>query len=117
MIASAISKPPKPPARSPKFHPKKSPEMTAPTPSAHRWNTPAWRRRPVRARKPGGIGWYDFLRAFQLIVEKKQIVGLDVVELAPIAGLNHPDFFAAKLVYKMLGHVFRQQRASSQRAS
>jgi agmatinase len=66
----------------------------------------------VGTPEPGGIGWYDFLRAFQLIVEKKQIVGLDVVELAPIAGLNHPDFFAAKLVYKMLGHVFRQQRAS-----
>ena len=71
----------------------------------------------VGTPEPGGIGWYDFLRAFQLIVEKKQSVGLDVVELAPIAGLNHPDFFAAKLVYKMLGHVFRQQRASSERDS
>ena len=60
----------------------------------------------VGTPEPGGIGWYDFLRAFQLIAEKKQIVGLDVVELAPIAMLNHPDFFAAKLVYKMLGHVF-----------
>ena len=30
----AISSPPKPPAARPKFQPKKSPEMTAPTPSA-----------------------------------------------------------------------------------
>lgn len=64
----------------------------------------------VGTPEPGGIGWYDFLRAFQRIAEQKQIVGLDVVELAPIAGLSHPDFFAAKLVYKMLGYTFLQQR-------
>jgi agmatinase len=65
----------------------------------------------VGTPEPGGLGWYDFLRAFQLIAERKQIVGLDVVELAPIAGLSHPDFFAAKLVYKMLGQIFmRSQR-------
>ena len=37
----AISRPPKPPAASPKFQPKKSPEITAPTPSAQRDHTPA----------------------------------------------------------------------------
>ena len=36
MISTASSMPPKPPAVSPKFHPKKSPEMTAPTPIAHK---------------------------------------------------------------------------------
>jgi hypothetical protein len=40
----ATSRPPNPYA-SPKFQPKKSPEMTAATPSAHRDQTPAWRRR------------------------------------------------------------------------
>ncbi len=65
----------------------------------------------VGTPEPGGIGWYEFLRAFQLIAERKQIVGLDAVELAPIAGLNHPDFLAAKLVYKMLGQTFMQRRA------
>ncbi|HEY7350941.1 MAG TPA: agmatinase [Ktedonobacterales bacterium] len=67
----------------------------------------------VGTPEPGGIGWYDFLRAFQRIAEQKQVVGLDVVELAPIAGLHHPDFFAAKLVYRMLGHIFFQRRQSS----
>ncbi|HEU5367777.1 MAG TPA: agmatinase [Ktedonobacterales bacterium] len=66
----------------------------------------------VGTPEPGGIGWYEFLRAFQLIAEQKEIVGLDVVELAPIAGLSHPDFFAAKLVYKMLGYIFHQRRPS-----
>jgi agmatinase len=63
----------------------------------------------VGTPEPGGIGWYEFLRVFQLTAQQKEIVGLDVVELAPIAGLNHPDFFAAKLVYKMLGQLFVQR--------
>ena len=45
ITAVAISRPPKPPAARPKFQPKKSPEMTAPTPSAHSDQTRAWRRR------------------------------------------------------------------------
>lgn len=63
----------------------------------------------VGTPEPGGIGWYEFLRIFQRIAQHRQIVGLDVVELAPIAGLNHPDFFAAKLVYKMLGLILLAQ--------
>ncbi len=64
----------------------------------------------VGTPEPGGIGWYDFLHAFQRIAERKQIVGLDIVELAPIAGLSHPDFLAAKLTYRMLSHIFTQRR-------
>ena len=65
----------------------------------------------VGTPEPGGIGWYEFLTIFQLIAGRKHIVGIDVVELAPIAGLSHPDFFAAKLIYKMLGMtLFAQVR-------
>lgn len=42
----AISSPPNPPSNSPKFQPKKSPEMTAATPRAHNDQAPACRRRP-----------------------------------------------------------------------
>ncbi len=41
MIRVAIRRPPKPPEVSPKFQPKKSPEITAPTPSAQSDQTPA----------------------------------------------------------------------------
>ena len=40
------------------------------------------------------------------VVEKKKIVGFDVVELAPVRGMQHADFTAAKLIYKLLGCVF-----------
>jgi hypothetical protein len=36
MITVAMNRPPKPPAARPKFQPKKSPEITAPTPKAQR---------------------------------------------------------------------------------
>ncbi|SRR5579883_10155 len=66
----------------------------------------------VGTPEPGGIGWHEFLTIFRLIAAQKHIVGGDVVELAPITGISHPDFFAAKLVYKMLGLTFsaEQQR-------
>jgi agmatinase len=65
----------------------------------------------VGTPEPGGIGWDDFFRMFRAIAEQKQIMGIDVVELAPLPGISHPDFFAAKLVYKMLSHVFFAHRS------
>ncbi|HEU5198973.1 MAG TPA: agmatinase [Ktedonobacterales bacterium] len=70
----------------------------------------------VGTPEPGGISWYEFLRFFKQIVDRKRVVGLDVVELAPIPGLSHPDFFAAKLVYRMLGLTFARLREATEAA-
>jgi len=56
--------------------------------------------------EPGGLGWYGALALLRAIAERKRVVGFDVVELAPIAGLVAPDFLAAKLVYRLLGYAF-----------
>ncbi len=37
----------------------------------------------------------------------REVVGLDVVELAPIGGILGPDVLAAKLVYKSVGYKFK----------
>src|SRR4051812_6025098 len=50
ITARPASMPPKPPAGSPKFQPKKSPEMTAPTPRAHKSSTRACRRNVLLAK-------------------------------------------------------------------
>lgn len=60
----------------------------------------------VGTPEPGGIGWYDFLKAIREIISAKKIVGIDVVELSPIKDLAAPDFTAAKLIYKLLGYAF-----------
>ena len=46
MNTVAIASPPNPPVNRPRFQPKKSPEMTAATPSAQSDQTPAWRLSP-----------------------------------------------------------------------
>jgi agmatinase len=56
--------------------------------------------------EPGGLDWYRTLAVLREVARARRIVGFDVVELAPIAGLVAPDFLAAKLVYRLLGYAF-----------
>jgi len=56
--------------------------------------------------EPGGLDWYRTLAVLREVARARRIVGFDVVELAPIAGLVAPDFLAAKLVYRLLGFAF-----------
>lgn len=58
----------------------------------------------VGTPEPGGLSWYQVLQLFQEICRKSKIVGMDVVELCPMAGQTHADVLAAKLVYKMIGY-------------
>jgi agmatinase len=50
------------------------------------------------------------MRLLRSIGEQKTIVGFDVAELAPIAGLAHPNLTAAKLTYKMMNYAFLNRR-------
>jgi agmatinase len=56
--------------------------------------------------EPGGMTWYDFLQLMKKVFEKKNVVGFDVVELAPIKNQPASDFLAALAVYKMIGYKF-----------
>ncbi len=54
--------------------------------------------------EPGGLDWYAVTALLRRTFEMHQVIGCDVVELAPIPGLVAPDFLAAKLIYKMIGY-------------
>ncbi|MDX9757823.1 MAG: agmatinase [Bacteroidota bacterium] len=56
--------------------------------------------------EPGGLLWDETMQLMKMIGKHRRIVGFDVVELAPAAGLPWPDFLAAKLVSKMLNAAF-----------
>ncbi len=56
----------------------------------------------TRAPQPNGLLWTEVTRCLRSVGRKKKIVGFDVVELAPIEGLVHPDVTAAKLINKFL---------------
>ena len=53
--------------------------------------------------EPGGGSWHQALALLRRVFAERRVVGADVVEHAPIAGLHAPDFTVAKLVYKMIG--------------
>lgn len=54
--------------------------------------------------EPGGPAWYPTLQLLRRVFTERRVVGVDVVELAPIAGNAAPDFAVAKLIYKMIGY-------------
>ncbi|HET7275105.1 MAG TPA: agmatinase [Longimicrobiaceae bacterium] len=55
--------------------------------------------------EPGGPAWYPTLELLRRVFTEKKVVGVDVVELAPMPGNAAPDFTIAKLVYKMVGYL------------
>jgi len=55
--------------------------------------------------EPGGLDYYEVLDILRGVAREKNIVGFDVVELAPIKGLNAPDYTVAKLIYKLMGYI------------
>ena len=60
----------------------------------------------VGTPEPGGLGWYEILDLIGFIMQYKNVVGCDFVELCPIKDMVGPDFMAAKLIYKLLGYNF-----------
>jgi agmatinase len=56
----------------------------------------------VGTPEPGGLHWYETLEFLRAVFAQRKVVGFDVVELSPLAGLHHADFLAAKLVAEMI---------------
>jgi N1-aminopropylagmatine ureohydrolase len=54
--------------------------------------------------EPGGLGWYELLALLRKTIEKRKVVGCDIVELAPLAGNVAPNFLCAKLIAKILAY-------------
>ena len=59
--------------------------------------------------EPGGMDWNTMIQYLRKVFNQKNVLGFDIVELAPIDGLNGPDFLAAKLYYKMLSYKFENR--------
>ncbi|HAQ72281.1 agmatinase [Salibacteraceae bacterium] len=56
--------------------------------------------------EPGGIDWNTMIRYLRKVFEQKNVVGFDIVELAPIEGNKASEFLVAKLYYKLLSYKF-----------
>lgn len=59
--------------------------------------------------EPDGFLYHETLEVFrQLRLQGKKIIGFDIVELAPVKGVTHPDILTARLLYKMLNFAFTE---------
>ncbi|MFH1845850.1 MAG: agmatinase [bacterium] len=54
--------------------------------------------------EPGGLTWSQVEAALAILCREREVVGFDLSELAPVTDLHHPQFTAAKLIYRFLGH-------------
>lgn len=55
--------------------------------------------------EPGGMSWYDVLDVLRPVFARRHVVGIDVMEVAPVRGSHVSEFFAAKLIYRMMGYA------------
>ena len=62
--------------------------------------------------EPGGLLWDETLEFLKKVVQEKNVVGFDIVELCPNPTNKAPDFLAAKLYYKLLSYKFNSDDES-----
>lgn len=65
----------------------------------------------VGTPEPGGLRWRDVLGILRTVTKRRNVVGIDLVELCPIPGYIAPDFLAAKLAYKAVAYRFETSLA------
>lgn len=59
----------------------------------------------VGTAEPGGLTWIQGCKLLRRIAERKQVVGFDIVEIAPRENDILTEFTMAKLCYKFLGYL------------
>ncbi len=64
----------------------------------------------VGTPEPGGLTYCQALAVMAALAHRGPIIGLDLVELAPIPGQRLSEFTAARLLYKALGYIYRDRR-------
>jgi agmatinase len=58
----------------------------------------------VGTPEPGGIDWYGITQFMRRVFETHEVIGCDVMELAPIVDSVVSEFTTAKLIYKLIGY-------------
>ncbi len=64
----------------------------------------------VGTPEPGGLTYYQTLTLIETLAKRGPIIGLDLVELAPIPGNRVSEFTAARLLYKALGYIYLSRK-------
>ena len=59
----------------------------------------------VGTAEPNGMLWNETIEFLKQVIATKNIVGFDVVEIAPVKGNILTEYTMAKLVYKLIGYL------------
>ena len=65
----------------------------------------------VGTPEPGGLTYRQALEILKTTAQRGPVVGLDLVELAPIPGHRVSEFTAARLLYKAMGYIYHSRKA------
>jgi agmatinase len=57
----------------------------------------------------GGLNWWYGKELIEKAIEKKELVGADIVEVSPIKDSVLTEYGAAQLCYSILAHKFKKK--------
>ena len=63
----------------------------------------------VGTAEPGGLFWQETIEFLQMVIERKKVVGFDIVECAPADDNVLSEYTLAKLCYRLIGFLVKKQ--------
>ena len=57
----------------------------------------------------GGIEWWYGVKLIESVIDQKELIGADIVEVSPISGSVLTEYGAAQLAYTIIAHKFRNK--------
>ena len=64
----------------------------------------------VGTAEPGGLFWDETIDFLQKVIERKNVIGFDIVECAPVSGNVLSEYMLAKLCYRLIGMLVQKGR-------
>jgi agmatinase len=65
----------------------------------------------VGTAEPNGLFWDETLIFLSKVIQKKNVVGFDIVEIAPKAGEILTQYNCAKMLYRLIGYIVKKDDA------
>ena len=63
----------------------------------------------VGTAEPRGLYWEETLDFLKMVIRTKNVVGFDVVEIAPVQGNTLSEYTCAKLIYRLIGYLVEKE--------
>lgn len=65
----------------------------------------------VGTAEPRGLFWEETLSFLKKVIARRNVIGFDVVEIAPIEGNTLSEYTCAKLIYRLIGYLVKKENS------